>query len=290
MVPGVPVVPLVEGIVIGADIIGVARTAAGGIGTVDHAHHVVGQVGALAAHAGNDDHGGVRKLLGAVHELVGVQAHIGLRKGPVLVPHAHHRPVGLVVDIEVLQLVVQLQPRLPQALKQGDGGIGVVERAGAGAAVAGVGGGPAEYVQLGFAGQGQDGLVVLQKHNALFSHGGHQLRGLGGGRVGEVRGLADQVQHTGHGTGANQVGHNDQGQQDGDSRLPADQEFFGLVHVPARHHDHNGQDGNDRKGDQVHLDLVQYFHDIIHVDTEHVVSSSFILIWCKTALFTRLGG
>ena len=53
VVSGVPVVPLVEGIVIGADIIGVARTAAGGIGTVDHAHHVVGQVGALAAHAGN---------------------------------------------------------------------------------------------------------------------------------------------------------------------------------------------------------------------------------------------
>ena len=37
----------------------------------------------------------------------------------------------------------------------------------------------AEYVQLGAAGQGQDTVLILQQHNALLRHLGHQSGGLG---------------------------------------------------------------------------------------------------------------
>ena len=219
VVTGIPVAALVEGVIIGAHIVGVACAAAGGVASVHHAEHIVRQVRTLAADAGDDNHGSIGKFFGVVDKFVRVQADVRLRQGPILGPHAYDGPVGLVVDIKVFQLGVELNARVRQALEQGNGGIGVVERAGAGAAVAGVGGGPAEYVQLGAAGQGQDAVLILQQHNALLRHLGHQSGGLGGGLLGEIRCFTDQIQHTGHRACADQVCHDDHGQEQRQSGL-----------------------------------------------------------------------
>ena len=169
--------------------------------------HVRRQVRALAADTGQHDHGLVREILRVGDQLVGVLLGRHLGQGPILSEHADLRTILAVVRVQLAQLRIGLQASLLHAVKQGDGLVLLRHGAGAGAAVDGVGGAPAEHVDL-LAGQRQVGIVVLQQGDGFRLHFLGQLVGLGNrgvgqrvlgdGRIVEQRGKR-AGQHHGHG-------------------------------------------------------------------------------------------
>ena len=124
-------------------------------------------------------------------------------------------------------------------------------------------------------------LVYLKSPKLFhFRHLGHQFGGLSSRGLGEVRGLADQVQHTGHGAGADQVGNDDHGQEQGQAGLGADQEFFVFRQLSTSHDSGDGKHRKHSKDNQVGFDHAKYVHDIIHVDSKH---TDFLLLFIARA-------
>ena len=235
--------------------------------------HIGGQVSALAAHAGDDYHGGIRESLGVVHQLVGVLCSLRLRQGPVLREHAHHRAVCTVGGVEVGELGVQLKAGILQALQQGDGGVSIGQCTGTGAAVAGVGGSPAKDVQLAVLCHGQRA-VIIQQNDALI---GNVLAQLGSGchvLLADLAAAGGKGDHGVHGAGQDQVHGNGQCQHHAQTRLPADQILFGLALLTAGDHDCDQQNCYDTKADQLRFDRVENLDDVIHIDGQH----SFLLL------------
>ena len=235
--------------------------------------HIGGQVSTLAAHAGDDYHGGIRESLGVVHQLVGVLCSLRLRQGPVLREHTHHRAVCTVRGVEVGELGVQLKAGILQALQQGDGGVSIGQCTGTGAAVAGVGGSPAKDVQLAVLGHGQ-GAVVIQQNDALV---GNVLAQLGSGchvLLADLAAAGGKGDHGVHGAGEDQVHGNGKCQHHAQTRLPADQILFGLALLTAGDHDCDQQNCYDTKADQLRFDRVENLDDVIHIDGQH----SFLLL------------
>ena len=235
--------------------------------------HIGGQVGTLAAHAGDDYHGGIRESLGVVHHLVGVLCSLRLRQGPVLREHTHHRAVCTVGGVEVAQLGVQLKAGVLQTLQQGDGGVGIGQRTGTGAAVAGVSGSPAKDVQLAVLGHGQ-GAIVIQQNDAFI---GNVLAQLGSGchvLLADLAAAGGKGDHGVHGAGQDQVHGNGQCQHHAQTRLPADQILFGFALLTAGDHDCDQQNCYDTKADQLRFDRVEDLDDVIHIDGQH----SFLLL------------
>ena len=235
--------------------------------------HIGGQVCTFAAHAGDDYHGGIRESLGVVHHLVGVLCSLRLRQGPVLSEHTHLRAVSTVRGVEVAQLSIQLKAGILQALQQGNGGVGVGQRTGTGAAVAGVGGSPAKNVQLAVLGHGQ-GAIVIQQNDAFI---GNVLAQLGSGchvLLADLAVAGGKGDHGVHGAGQDQVHGNGQCQHHAQTRLPADQILFGLALLTAGDHDCDQQNCYDTKADQLRFDRVEDLDDVIHIDGQH----SFLLL------------
>ena len=235
--------------------------------------HIGGQVGALAAHTGDDHHGGIREGLGVVHHLVGVLCSLRLRQGPVLREHPHHRAVSTVGRVEVGELGIQLKAGVLQALQQGDGGVSVGQSTGTGAAVAGVGGSPAKNVQLAVLGHGQ-GAVVIQQDDALIGNVLAQLGSGGHVLLADLTAAGGQGRHGVHGAGKDQVYGNGQCQHQAQACLPADHILFGLALLAASDHDCDQQNCHDTKADQLRFDRVEDLDDVIHIDGQH----SFLLL------------
>ena len=277
----IPVVALVQGVVIRAVVVASAALRAAVVchtadpAAVHDSSHIGGKVCALAADAGDDHHGGVRVFLGVCHHLVGVQADVRLGQGPVLLCHADAGTGSAVVGVELAQLVVGLNARIVQAGEQVGDGIGVVQCAGAGAAVAGAGGGPAKDVQLGARGHGQDVVIVLCQNDAFLRDLVHQLGRLCGGLLADGAFTGDQIQHGGHGADADEVDNDDQCQQNGDTRLRTDHLLLGFRQLLGRKHRNECDHDHDAEGDQVVLDVGNYLHYIIHIDGQHNSSSLF---------------
>ena len=120
----IPVVALVQGIVVstivvsGAALRAVSLCHAADPAAVRDGSHIGGQVSALAADAGDDDHGGVRECLGVLHHLIGVQIDIGFGQGPVLLHHANAGAVRLVIGVELAQFLVGLDAGIVQTGQQ----------------------------------------------------------------------------------------------------------------------------------------------------------------------------
>ena len=227
-----------------------------------------GQVGALAAGAGDHDQSGVGVLLGILEDAGGViLLHGGLGDGPVLAPHAHSGTGVTVLGVEVSDGGVVLDAGVAQALQQGDSGIGVGQAAGTGAAVDRVGGGPAEHVELGVA-QGQ-GALVLHHDDAFFGDGLAQLIGGSGSLVGDGAVAHGQGDKAAHGAKADKVHGDGDGQHHGQGGLAPDQELLGPGHLAAGDHGHNGQDQHDGKPDQVGFAGVQHGDYVFNVDGKH---------------------
>ena len=275
MVACIPVVALVQAVVIRAVVIASAALRAAVVchtadpAAVHNSSHIGGKVCALAADAGDDHHGGVRVFLGVCHHLVGVQADVRFRQGPVLLCHADAGTGSAVVGVELAQLVVGLDARIVQAGEQVGDGIGVVQRAGAGAAVAGAGGGPAKDVQLGAGGHGQDVVIVLCQNDALLRDLVHQLGRLCGGLLADGAFTGDQIQHGGHGAGADEVDNDDQCQQNGEAGLRTNHLLFRFGHLPHREHHEEREYEDDAECNQIVLNVRNYLHYIIHIDGQH---------------------
>ena len=145
--------------------------------------HILGQVAALAADAGEDDDRRVGEVLRLLQDRVGVGGGGDLCGGEVgagvaaLLGALH---AG--VPVELHQLFVDLQAGVLQALDHVHIGGGVAGAA-AGAAVDRVDGAVAEEVDPGAAGQGQGAVFVAEQDDALLlqtlSHGKALFRGLG---------------------------------------------------------------------------------------------------------------
>ena len=216
------------------------------VGPLPGPGEVDGQVGALAAHPGDDDQGLVGEAFGSVQQLIGVSIGGGLGQGPVLFPHPHLGPVSPVVGVEPAQFGVGGNAGVGQAVQQADDGVGAAQRAGAGAAVAGVGAGPAEHVQLGPAAQRKHP-VVGQQGDALVGDVLAQLLGIPGGALRDGAPPGGQGDEGIHRPKADQVYHQDERQGHGDAGLGADDKLllFGQLHAGGHgddpRHDHHRQ-------------------------------------------------
>ena len=166
--------------------------------------HVLRQVGALAAHAADDDDGLIGEFLGRINELLRVVGGRHLRQGPILLGHGHHRAVRTVVGVQLRELLVGGQTGLGHALQDRGGLIVGVHRARTGATVDRVGRRPAEDVDVRID-QRQVVIGVLQQRNGLGLNLLGQIAGvrdrllgqrvLGGGRAVEQRGQRAEQHH-----------------------------------------------------------------------------------------------
>ena len=275
MVALIPVIALVQAVVISAVVVAGAALRATVIchtadpAAVHDSRHIGGKVCALTADAGDDDHGGVRVCLGVCHHFVGVQADIRLGQGPVLLCHADAGAGGAVIGVELAQLVVGLDACIMQAGEQVGDRVSVVQSAGTRAAIAGAGGSPAEDVQLGAGSHRQDVVIVLSQNDAFLGDLIDQLGGLCGSLFADGAFAGDQVQHGGHGAGADEVDDNRQRQQNGEAGLRTDHLLFRFGHLPHREHHEEREYEDDAECNQIVLNVRNYLHYIIQIDGQH---------------------
>ena len=271
----VPVVALVQRVVVGAVVVSGAALRAVSLchaadpAAVHNGSHIGGQVCALAADTGDDDHCGIRECFCILHHLIGVQADVGFGQGPVLCHHANAGAVCLVVGVELAQFLVGLDAGIVQAGQQISDGVSSVQRTGTGAAVAGVGGSPAEDVQLGAGSHRQDAVFVLCQNDTVCGDLIDQLRGLCRGLLGDGAAAGDQVQHGGHGAGADQVHNDGQRQQNGQARLCTDHLLLCFGQLAHSDHHDDRQQRNHAKRDEVAANVRQHLHHVIQVNGQH---------------------
>ena len=223
----------------------------------------------LACGTGQNNHSHVGEGLGVADQLLGIGGNRGLGQSPALLLDGHFGTFAGVGGVEGFQLFVQGEACVDQALLHGNDVEQGVDAAGTGTAVQGIHGCPAEQVQVHSVGQGQCIFLVLQQNEAFSCHGlSHQL-GLFGGvcvHLGFAHGQADQV---GHGSKADQVCGNCDGQHHSKDRIPADNELLALAHVLDERHSDDDCDANHQSNgqrDQVLLAGLQYADHVLHVD------------------------
>ena len=230
--------------------------------------HILGNiVVTLTRHTGDDDQRGVGEILGPLQQLGAVIGRGRLRQVPVLGRDGDRRAVLGVAEIELRQGGVHFKARVLDALDEADLVVQVVQAAGAGAAVDGVGGGPAEEIQALGVLKRQDALV-LQKHKALLGDLGGDCLSLFGKVVrdrGGSRAAADQAQQCGHRPQADEVCHNDDHQQRGHPALAADEFFLGLGQLFHRHSHGDGCNKRHSDGDKVRYESLQYADQVFHL-------------------------
>ena len=276
----IPVVALVQRVVVGTVVVSGAalRTVslchAADPAAIHNGSHIGGQICALAADTGDDDHCGIRECFCVLHHLIGVQTDIGLRQGPVLRRYANAGAVCLVVGVELAQFLVGLDAGIVQAGQQIGDGVSGVQRTGTGAAVAGVGGSPAENVQLGAGSHRQDAVFVLCQNDTVCGDLIHQLGGLCRGLLADGAAAGHQIQHGGHGAGADQVDNDGQCQQNGKARLCTDHLFLCFGQFAHRDHHNDRQCKHYTKRDEVPTNIRKDLHHVIHIDGQH----SFLLL------------
>ena len=133
--------------------------------------HILRQVAALAAHAGEGDDGHIRESLGVLQQLVGVLGGGHLGRGEV---GALKALLGSTADagflVEIHQLLVDREPGVGQTRDQVNVGRGIT-CTGAAAAVDGVDRAVAKQVDSGALCQRQSVVLVLQQNGTLL----HQL-------------------------------------------------------------------------------------------------------------------
>ena len=228
-----------------------------------------GQVGALAAGAGDDDERGIREAFGLLKYAGGlVLVDGGFGNGPVLTPHAHGGAGGTVLGVELLQFGVDREARVHQALHNADVVVSIRHGAGTGAAVHRVGRGPAEYVQFGVGGDGQ-GAVIFEQHHAFVGDLRAEFDGLGAALLTDGAGAGGQRDEGGHGAKADQIDSDGQRGQHRHACLGTDHKLLGFGQLFYRKADNEGDDGqrhHNAKESQLTFCAVDGIDDVIHID------------------------
>ena len=243
------------------------------IGAVHDSAHIVGQISALAAAAGQHQNSGVRECLCVGNHLVGIRSSGGLGQSPVLtVVDGDSRTVGAVSGVEIAQLGVGVEACVLQAGEQVHSG-GNVHRAGAGAAVDGIGGSPAKDVDVGGVGQRQSAVIVLQQDDALGRNFLHHLAGVLSGLGSDVAGVAQRhLEGVAHRAEADHVDHDAKEQHECDGRLPARKAALALRHLLCGDHERDPchkADHDDRQRDLDHIQRTEYVFPC-DLNTSHV--------------------
>ena len=274
----IPVGAFVEGFIIG---LGVAHFGGAAVGQFIH---IGGQVSAFAANAGDDDDRLVRIGLGVVHQVgvtklgVAVTGHIRFGDGPVAFPHADHGAVRLVLGIEIDQFLVGGKPGIAQAVQQADQREFIAQGTRAGAAIAGVGGRPAEYVDIVARSKRQVAAVVLQQDNALIRNGLTQLGSRSDRFIADGAAAGRQRNHRGHGAEGDQVCTDAEGQQNCQASLAADHVLFGFGLLFAGDHCDDSDHQHYAESDQIRRHSGQHVQYVFDVDCQHVDNSSLLTI------------
>ena len=139
------------------------------VGAVLYGVHIGGQVGVLAAAAGDDNDRRVGEGGGVGHHPALIVLAGGLGQGPVLGVHAYFRAALPVLEVHVRKLVVGGVARVLKGLDNTyDTGAVVAAGGGAGAAVDRVSGGPAEDVQALHITREREQSIVLDQDHALL--------------------------------------------------------------------------------------------------------------------------
>ena len=261
VVAGVPVVALVEGVVISCRPVSCSVL----ISAVDDRLHIVRKVRAFSAGTGDHDHRRVGECLRVRHHLVGVFADIGLGQSPVLRPHTADRAIRLVSGVEIAQLCVGLNAGIVQAVQKADRVISLVQSAGSAAAQHGIGGSPAENIELSAFCQRQNALV-LQKHRAFFRDLDRQSRSLSGSLIRDRAASADQIQHRAHRAGADHVHADADACDRRDQSRTSDKALLRPFHLHNREHNDDRRYDNDADCDQVGPDRIDDVNNVTHVD------------------------
>ena len=234
-------------------------------GIIGNGAHVGGQVSAFAANTGDYNHCRVRECLCIVDQVIAVLGCFRFRQSPVLCKHTNFRSVCAVSGIEIAQFRVQLKACVRQALQQRNRGVSVRQCAGAGAAVAGVGRGPAKNIQFAVFGQRQSPCVI-QQHNAFISNVLAQFCGKRAIFLTDLTAAGGKGDHGVHGADKNQVYRNTQRKYNAQYCIKTDQILFGLFHLATCNHCHNQQHSHNSKANQISFDGVDNVNNVIHVD------------------------
>ena len=245
----------------GGEVVIIAVVGAAGIGisgalvvrAVHDGTHVVGQVSTFPSAAGQHQHGGVRESPGVGEHLIGIGSGGGFRQRPVLpVADGDGRTIRAVGGVEIAQLGVGVKACILQPLQQADRRCDV-HGAGAGAAVDGVGGGPAKDIDVGGVGQGQSGILVPEQNNALLRDLLNHLAGVFGGPGGDAASVTQRhLKGIAHRAEADHVDHDAKEQHERRSRLPARKAPPAFRHLPCGGHERKPcckADSNDRQRD-----------------------------------------
>ena len=291
MVACIPIIALIEGIVVGAVVVTSALFIAA---VLCHAAnpvaarncgHVGGKVCTLTANAGDNDHCSIGEVLRILHHLVGIEIDIGFRQSPILLRHTNGRTLSVVIGIELAQFVVGLNASIMQASEQVRDGVSIIQSTRTCTAVAGIRRRPAEDVQLRTGSHRQDLVVVLCQNDALLCNLVDQLRCLCRGLLADRATDGNQIQHGGHGAGANKICNDSQRQQNGNAGLHPDEFLFRLGHLPyCEHHDERKHEDN-AECNQVIFDIRNHLHYIIHVDGQH----NFLPLSFQVVFFFGIG-
>ena len=232
------------------------------IGTVHNGAHIVGQVRAFAAAAGNHNQCGVGKRLRVVQNAVRVGVHRGFRQSPLLtVVDGNGGPVRTVVHIQFSKFAVQGKPGVFQTAQKRDR-CGGVHSPGTGSAVDRVRGGPAEHVQICHAVQREQSRV-LRHDDALAGYRFADVLGI----LDRLRGEGSGFRHGGrhkapHRPQQNAVDQQAHCQNRRDNRLDTDETcpLFSGSPCQNQRRDHCNQ--HDRNANQPALNLTDYAEDI----------------------------
>ena len=233
---------------------------------IDDRLHIIRKVRALAAGTGDHDHGGIGETLRIRHHAIRILRHCGFRQRPVLRPHAAYRAVSLIRCIEIAQLGICLNSRIVQALEKAYGLIGFVQSTGSASAEHGIGGGPAEDIELRSFRQGQHRILVLKEHDALFGDPDCQIGCFLGSLLLDLAAPADQIQHRTHGTCADQIHAYTDACQRRDEREAPDEPFRRRGQPADGKLDHYGRQDGRAHCDQIRFDRIDDVHHVTHVN------------------------
>ena len=227
--------------------------------------HILRDIGVtLAGEAADHDDGGVGVILGSVDELIGVVGSRRLRKVPVLGRDRDGRTALGIAEVEVDEILVDLEARVLKAIDEAHDWEQAVDAAGAGTAVDGVGGGPAEEVELGALGKRELALVLEQDEAFLGDverHRGSLVCGL----LGNLAAARNQADERGHGPEADHIHHDGDGSEGAEPRSLADERALCLGLALDRDGDDDRSHDEEPDGDQIGRETPEDADKVFHL-------------------------
>ena len=224
---------------------------------------------ALTGHSGDNDNGCIGIRLCAVDQLACIVFGRRLGQIPILCSDGDRCAVLCVAFIEVDQILIDFETCAFKSVDQADYREQSVHTAGARAAIDGIGGSPAEEIELCSAGQRQQVFLVLQKDKAFFSDMQCRLRSFCSGLLCNLAAAGCQCDQSVHGAEADHVDNDRDACDRRDPGFLADQGSEFLLFFA--HRDSDDDRGNEQcsDGDEIGFKSLQYADQVFHFKRYH---------------------